>query len=288
MDRRRSRTGSASARAHRRAVRGESALNPPRSLAHTPLLQVMFTWANSEEGELALPGLQVSPIRTSYTAAKFDLTLSLTEVGGRISGGLDFATALFDRATAEQGKSAEALAQFEKACEITASAVRGTMGSQTSQPASFVGDVFREVHKALHETAEGMVILAQVLRQQGDDEAWYRAADGLASDVQALRTAAGGESSDACKELRGSLCFYRASIKNPRAVRTIPHGLQFRCEILEFLSCWCRGFPLTVDMLLDPQFDQASRQGMQVVFHRRLGRATSSRFWAFRCRSNRL
>jgi hypothetical protein len=45
---------------------------------------------------------------------------------------------------------------FEKACEITASAVRGTMGSQTSQPASFVGDVFREVHRALHETAEGM------------------------------------------------------------------------------------------------------------------------------------
>ncbi|HEX4726248.1 MAG TPA: amino acid adenylation domain-containing protein, partial [Jatrophihabitans sp.] len=77
-------------------------VNPPRSLAHTPLLQVMFTWANSEEGELALPGLQVSPIRTSYTAAKFDLTLSLTEVDGRISGGLDYATALFDRATAER------------------------------------------------------------------------------------------------------------------------------------------------------------------------------------------
>lgn len=45
---------------------------------------------------------------------------------------------------------------FEKACEITASAVRGTMGGQASQPASFVGDVFREVHKALHETAEAM------------------------------------------------------------------------------------------------------------------------------------
>ncbi|HET6209320.1 MAG TPA: amino acid adenylation domain-containing protein, partial [Jatrophihabitans sp.] len=77
-------------------------VNPTRSLAHTPLLQVMFAWQNSEEGELALPGVRVSPIRTSYTAAKFDLTLALAEVGGRISGGLDYASALFDRATAER------------------------------------------------------------------------------------------------------------------------------------------------------------------------------------------
>jgi hypothetical protein len=41
---------------------------------------------------------------------------------------------------------------FEKACEITASAVRGTMGAPGSQPASFIGDVFREVHKALRDT----------------------------------------------------------------------------------------------------------------------------------------
>ena len=45
---------------------------------------------------------------------------------------------------------------FEKACEITASAVRGTMGAQGGQPAAFVGDVFREVHTALREAAEAM------------------------------------------------------------------------------------------------------------------------------------
>jgi hypothetical protein len=45
---------------------------------------------------------------------------------------------------------------FEKAVEITASAVRGTMGAQGSQPASFVGDVFRETFKALQDTAEAM------------------------------------------------------------------------------------------------------------------------------------
>jgi hypothetical protein len=47
-------------------------------------------------------------------------------------------------------------AVFEKAVEVTASAVRGTMGADGSQPASYVGDVFREIHKALKEAASEM------------------------------------------------------------------------------------------------------------------------------------
>jgi hypothetical protein len=45
---------------------------------------------------------------------------------------------------------------FEKAIEVTASAVRGTMGAQGSQPASYVGDGFREMHKALKEASAEM------------------------------------------------------------------------------------------------------------------------------------
>jgi hypothetical protein len=45
---------------------------------------------------------------------------------------------------------------FEKAIEITASAVRGTMGAQGSQPASYVGDVFREIHRALKDASAEM------------------------------------------------------------------------------------------------------------------------------------
>lgn len=45
---------------------------------------------------------------------------------------------------------------FEKACEITASAVRGTMTGQDGQKAAFVGDVFRAIHDALTEVAEAM------------------------------------------------------------------------------------------------------------------------------------
>ena len=40
--------------------------------------------------------------------------------------------------------------------------------------------------------------------------------------------------------------------------------------------------------MLHSQFDQLPRQGVQVVVHGRLGRATSSRFWTFGQDSNRL
>lgn len=43
---------------------------------------------------------------------------------------------------------------FEKAVEVTASAVRGTASG--GQPASYVGDVFREVYRALKETADSL------------------------------------------------------------------------------------------------------------------------------------
>ena len=42
---------------------------------------------------------------------------------------------------------------FEKAVEITASAVRGAMGGESTQPPAYAGDVFREVWKALREAA---------------------------------------------------------------------------------------------------------------------------------------
>jgi hypothetical protein len=45
---------------------------------------------------------------------------------------------------------------FEKACEITASAVRGAMGGRESQPAAYVGEVFREIHAALTAVVDEM------------------------------------------------------------------------------------------------------------------------------------
>jgi hypothetical protein len=43
---------------------------------------------------------------------------------------------------------------FEKAVELTASALRGAMGGENSQPPPYAGQVFREVWGALKEAAE--------------------------------------------------------------------------------------------------------------------------------------
>ncbi|MBO4210961.1 AMP-binding protein, partial [Micromonospora echinofusca] len=69
---------------------------------HTPLFQVMFAWQNNEEGDLTLPGIGVTTLPTPYAGAKFDLTLSLAEQDGRITGSLEYATALFDDRTADR------------------------------------------------------------------------------------------------------------------------------------------------------------------------------------------
>ncbi len=44
-------------------------------------------------------------------------------------------------------------ALFDKAVELTASALRGAMGGQGSQPPSYAGDVFREIWRALKEAS---------------------------------------------------------------------------------------------------------------------------------------
>ena len=77
-------------------------VRPPRSLAHEPIFQTMFAWQNHEEDAPDLPGLTTTPLRSPPAHAKYDLTLNLAEAGGRIVGELEYATALFDRATVER------------------------------------------------------------------------------------------------------------------------------------------------------------------------------------------
>ena len=76
---------------------------PVRSLAHSPVFQVMFAWENAPEAEVELPGLRVTPLRSAlHRLAKFDLTLSLRETGETIAGGLTYATAMLERPTIER------------------------------------------------------------------------------------------------------------------------------------------------------------------------------------------
>ena len=78
-------------------------VKPVRSVAQHPVFQATFTWQRvSDETPFELTGLAVGAVPWAASRqAKFDVTLALQEVGGRIAGGVEYATALFDEATIE-------------------------------------------------------------------------------------------------------------------------------------------------------------------------------------------
>ncbi|MFJ2746377.1 condensation domain-containing protein, partial [Streptomyces sp. NPDC087440] len=83
-------------------------LNPVRSMARNPLFQVALAFQNQDQSDLRLPGLALSTEQSQGAAAKFDLSLGLTErfdgdgVPAGLEGGFEFATDLFDRVTVEE------------------------------------------------------------------------------------------------------------------------------------------------------------------------------------------
>jgi amino acid adenylation domain-containing protein len=76
--------------------------HPVRSVAHTPLFQVMFAWQNNEARPIAFPELAIGNSPPPPPMARFDLTLDLAQIDGRIAGNLIYATSLFDAATIER------------------------------------------------------------------------------------------------------------------------------------------------------------------------------------------
>ena len=79
-------------------------VRPVRSLSHSPVFQAALSWLNTEAVGLSLEleGLTIEGVDAGQAAAKFDLTLELRETSEGLAGSLDYATALFDRATIER------------------------------------------------------------------------------------------------------------------------------------------------------------------------------------------
>lgn len=75
------------------------ALRPPRSLAYTPLFQVLFSLQNAPTTPLALAGLRSERLRTDAGTAQFDLTLDFTHDAEGLHGEAEFNTDLFARDT---------------------------------------------------------------------------------------------------------------------------------------------------------------------------------------------
>ncbi|MEV1754445.1 condensation domain-containing protein, partial [Pseudomonas aeruginosa] len=79
------------------------ALQPQRSLSHSPLFQVMYNHQNAGQGKaLELPGLRVEALERASATAQFDLTLDTYESGDALSASLIYATSLFERSTVER------------------------------------------------------------------------------------------------------------------------------------------------------------------------------------------
>ncbi|MEO8382951.1 MAG: amino acid adenylation domain-containing protein, partial [Acidobacteriota bacterium] len=83
------------------------AMQPQRSLSHSPLAQVTFTWNNREHVQtdgstLQLPGLALAPVSRASETIQVDLQLLLDDAGGAINGVLVYARDLFDGETIER------------------------------------------------------------------------------------------------------------------------------------------------------------------------------------------
>ncbi|MGI4836841.1 MAG: non-ribosomal peptide synthase/polyketide synthase [Janthinobacterium lividum] len=79
------------------------ALQPERSLSHSPLFQVMYNHQREVKAELhRLPELTVQGLLGTQAHAKFDLSLDTCEHAQGIVASLTYATALFDVATVER------------------------------------------------------------------------------------------------------------------------------------------------------------------------------------------
>ena len=75
-------------------------LRPERSLGHAPLFQVMFGVDDADASRLEMPGVETGRVGVDFPFAKFDLSLALAADGDTLHAALEYATALYDRATA--------------------------------------------------------------------------------------------------------------------------------------------------------------------------------------------
>lgn len=79
-------------------------LRPERDMSHNPLFQVMFIMQNLPEEAIELPdsGLTLKLWEIGNRSAKFDLTLSVEQVGDRLVPSFEYNTDLFEHSTIQQ------------------------------------------------------------------------------------------------------------------------------------------------------------------------------------------
>ncbi|MFY1634817.1 non-ribosomal peptide synthase/polyketide synthase [Solwaraspora sp. WMMB335] len=82
-------------------------LNPHRSAAHHPLVQILFGLQNTAEQNVSLPGVTASGMSVDTGVSRVDLSINIVEASARdgspagVTGLVEFSTDLYDRATIE-------------------------------------------------------------------------------------------------------------------------------------------------------------------------------------------
>ncbi|MEI4623585.1 non-ribosomal peptide synthase/polyketide synthase [Bacillus pfraonensis] len=75
------------------------AVQPERSMSHSPIFQTMFTLQNIKQERLDLPGRSIEMVESNMSIAKFDLSLTAYEVEEGLFVSFEYNTDLFDSST---------------------------------------------------------------------------------------------------------------------------------------------------------------------------------------------
>jgi len=80
-----------------------TALQPERTLSHSPLFQVMLAYQNFFQGAETIseeiPGLAIAPMNLEQQTAKFDLTVFIEETKNGLNGAIEYRADLFEEVT---------------------------------------------------------------------------------------------------------------------------------------------------------------------------------------------
>jgi amino acid adenylation domain-containing protein len=77
-------------------------LRPDRNLSQNPLFQVLFSLQNAPRQAFELPGLKLSSMDSAESAAKFDISVFLTETADGVRGRFEYNTDIFDAETIQR------------------------------------------------------------------------------------------------------------------------------------------------------------------------------------------
>ncbi|WP_043820749.1 condensation domain-containing protein, partial [Rubrivivax gelatinosus] len=78
------------------------AVQPQRSMAHSPVFQVTLALDEATHRQLSLPGLSTQVLHIERGGTPFDLSLSLGESEGQLVGALEYASDLYERDSAQR------------------------------------------------------------------------------------------------------------------------------------------------------------------------------------------